>query len=249
MGVIASLQISQGVTWSILTLLLLWCCLDKPENGAEVVDNSAFFCSHIIVINCLIGLILEGGYDNHLKNLVSRIAHFECHYLVVLALYFHVWSNSSWFATWLFSAARLFIKTCPYGDKVTDTSDSMLSESSALKSCALPIDAHCSDVAIKEVPSGDDDDEDDGGELHLDTNKRFHDSVASIANIPLMSETRPSESEHDFLSDDKTTAESSGPDDSGPPSSNCLCSDSRIQRLRSRRRIRAVDFQQGACAP
>ena len=251
MGVIASLQISQGVTWSILTLLLLW-CLDKPENGADVVDcNSAFFCSHIIVINCLIGLVLEGGYDIHLKILVSRIAQFECHYLVVLALYFHVWSNSSWFATWLFSAARLFVKTCANGGKV-DMSDSMLTGgSSAFTSCALPADAHCS-VAIKEVvPSGgDDEDCDDGGELHLDITKRFHDSAASIANIPLLSGTRHSESEHGFLSDDKMTVaeSSSGPDDSGPPSSNNRCSaDSRIQRLRSRRR--AVDFQQGACAP
>ena len=229
-----------------MTLLLLW-CLDKPENYwvPEVVDNSAFFCSHIIVINYLTGLVsVEGGYDNHLKNLVSKIAQFECYYLVVLALCFHVWSNSSWFATWLFTAARLFIKSCPYGDKVY-TSDSILSgPSSAYKSCALPTDAHCSDANKEVVPIGDG--EDGGGELHLNA-ERFHDSAASF-DISSLSETRPSESEHDFLSDDKTTAASSGPDaDSGPPSSNCLCSDTRIQRLRSRRR--AVDFQKGACAP
>ena len=103
-----SLEGNSAACTTTLAALILWCL--RSEDWA-IGSNGAFLCGHIIVVNCL-STIIGGESEPPPKRCLAvteRILNFEVRYLLVLAVYFRVWSSFPWIAAWLFSAARLLL--------------------------------------------------------------------------------------------------------------------------------------------
>ena len=220
--------------WSNLIVLILW-GLDKAiENGgAECVvttDTSAFFFSHVLVVNCVIGIVTVAE-KNRLENsfISRRIANFEVFHLAVLSLYFCVWSNPLRFAAWLFSAARLLVKRYPGYGRKPGNSDSGSGKSALTTSFASPADDD-STISGKLGPRGD---------SMLGT--WTHDSAAtSLDSGPMiMSSSSPTCGAGGLLSESKRGNFSSSDCNitAAPSDSESAPSDTRLRRLRSRRRV------------
>ena len=223
--------------WSNFIVLILW-GLDKAfENGGAdcvTVDTSAFFFSHMLVVNCVIGIVTVAE-KNRLENsfISSRIARFEVLHLAVLSLYFCIWSNPLRFAAWLFSAARVLVKAYPGYGRKPGNSDSGSGKSALITrttSFATPADdAHQYSTSGKLGPKGD---------SMLGTWTR--DSAAtSLDSGPIMSSSSPTCGAGGLLSESKRGNISSSDCNitAAPSDSESAPSDTRLRRLRSRRRV------------
>ena len=104
-GGVSLKTLQENSAYASLAALLLWCL----RSEASAIGNGAFLCSHIIIVNFACTIIGEAEPAERRPSVTDRILNFEVRHLLVLAVYFRVWSNFPWFAAWLISAARLLL--------------------------------------------------------------------------------------------------------------------------------------------